>query len=197
MCYFSFFPYEVQGVFYPYSTFFPSPWLYRSVFAYLSCFSYFLLWVLDIWVSLHINWSAHFHRSVIPRSKSRTFLESFRLHVHCKLVSRELFSVYPPISYECLPSKNKTSLTCIVANRCETLPCVLHAQSLRRVRLCETRWTAVLQAPRSMGFSRQGFRVACWALPQGVFLTQGSSLHPLGLLRWQVGSLPSAPPGKP
>ena len=157
--------------------FFPSPCLYRSVFAYLSCFSYFLLWVLDIWVSLHINWSAHFHRSVIPRSKGRTFLESFRLDVHCKLVSRELFSVYPPISYEWLPSKKKTSLTWIVANRRETPPCLLHAQSLRRGRLCATLWTAVLQ-PRSMGFSRQGFRVACCALPQGLFLTQGWSCIP-------------------
>ena len=34
----------------------------------------------------------------------------------------------------------------------------------------------------------------CYALPQGIFLTQGSHRH---LLHWQAGSLPLAPPGKP
>ena len=31
----------------------------------------------------------------------------------------------------------------------------------------------------------------------GIFPTQGSSLHLLGLLHWHVSSLPLAPPGKP
>ena len=35
------------------------------------------------------------------------------------------------------------------------------------------------------------------ALLPGIFPTQGSNLHFLCLLRWQVGSLPLAPPGKP
>ena len=35
------------------------------------------------------------------------------------------------------------------------------------------------------------------ALLQGIFLTQGWNPHLLHLLRWQVGSLPLAPPGKP
>ena len=39
--------------------------------------------------------------------------------------------------------------------------------------------------------------VGCHALLQGIFLTQGSNLHLLHLLRWQAGSLPQAPPGKP
>ena len=39
--------------------------------------------------------------------------------------------------------------------------------------------------------------VGCHALLQGIFLTQGSNLHILCLLRWQAGSLPLAPPGKP
>ena len=34
-------------------------------------------------------------------------------------------------------------------------------------------------------------------LLQEIFLTQGSNLHLLGLLHWQAGSLPLAPPGKP
>ena len=37
----------------------------------------------------------------------------------------------------------------------------------------------------------------CHSLLQGIFLTQGWNLHLLYLLRWQVGSLPLAPPGKP
>ena len=37
----------------------------------------------------------------------------------------------------------------------------------------------------------------CQALLQGIFLTQGSNLHLLCLLHWQVGSYPLAPPGKP
>ena len=34
-------------------------------------------------------------------------------------------------------------------------------------------------------------------LLQGIFLTQGSNLHLLCLLHWQVGSLPLVPPEKP
>ena len=37
----------------------------------------------------------------------------------------------------------------------------------------------------------------CHAILQGIFLTQRSNPHPLGLLHWQMGSLPLAPPGKP
>ena len=36
--------------------------------------------------------------------------------------------------------------------------------------------------------------VGCYALLQGIFPTQGSNLHLLHLLHWQVGSLPPAPP---
>ena len=48
-----------------------------------------------------------------------------------------------------------------------------------------------------MGLSRKEF---CTGLPcpsSGVFPTQGSNLHVLCLLHWQVGSIPLAPPGKP
>ena len=38
--------------------------------------------------------------------------------------------------------------------------------------------------------------VGCHALLQGIFLTQGSNLHLLCLLHWQVGSLLLVPPGK-
>ena len=39
--------------------------------------------------------------------------------------------------------------------------------------------------------------VGCHSLLQGIFPAQGSNLCLLGLLRWQAGSLPLAPPGKP
>ena len=37
--------------------------------------------------------------------------------------------------------------------------------------------------------------VGCHALLQGIFPTQGSNLHLLHLLHWQVGSLPLSQPG--
>ena len=39
--------------------------------------------------------------------------------------------------------------------------------------------------------------VGCHCLLQRIFLTQGSNLRLFCLLRWQVGSLPRVPPGKP
>ena len=39
--------------------------------------------------------------------------------------------------------------------------------------------------------------VACHALLQGIFPTQGSNPRLLSLLHWQMGSLPLVPPGKP
>ena len=40
-------------------------------------------------------------------------------------------------------------------------------------------------------------RVGCHALLQGIFPTQGSNLSLVHLFRWQAGSLPLVPPGKP
>ena len=39
--------------------------------------------------------------------------------------------------------------------------------------------------------------VSCYALLQGIFLTQGWKLCLLHLVHWQAGSLPLVPPGKP
>ena len=60
-----------------------------------------------------------------------------------------------------------------------------------------TLWTVALQAPLFMEFSRQEYLMGCHALLQRIFLNQGLNPHLLGLLLWQVGSLPLAPPGKP
>ena len=56
--------------------------------------------------------------------------------------------------------------------------------------LLATLWTVARQAPLIMGTG-----VGCYALLQGIFLTQGSNPH--RLLHCQAGSLPLAPPGKP
>ena len=57
--------------------------------------------------------------------------------------------------------------------------------------------TLILQAPLSMGLSRQ----ECWSglpcPPPGVLPTQASNLHPLRLLHQQTSSSPLAPPGAP
>ena len=52
--------------------------------------------------------------------------------------------------------------------------CVLSLFS--RVRLFATLWTVALQAPLSMGFSRQGYWSGLLCPPPGIFLTQGSNL---------------------
>ena len=49
----------------------------------------------------------------------------------------------------------------------------------------------------SMGFPDKNTGIGCHFFLQGIFLTQGSSLHPLCLLHWQVNSLPHLPLGKP
>ena len=47
-----------------------------------------------------------------------------------------------------------------------------------------------------LGFSSKNTGVDCHALLQDIFLIQGSNLHLLCLLLWQVYSLPIALPGK-
>ena len=55
--------------------------------------------------------------------------------------------------------------------------------------------TVARQIPLSMGDSvGKNTGVACHALLQGIFLTQGLNPH---LLHWQAGSLPLAPPVEP
>ena len=50
---------------------------------------------------------------------------------------------------------------------------------------------------RPWDFPGKDTRVGCHALLQGIFLSQGPNPHLLGLLHWQAGSSPLAPPGKP
>ena len=65
------------------------------------------------------------------------------------------------------------------------------------VQLFVTPWTVASQAPLSKGSPGKNTRVDCHALLQEIFLTQGQNPRLLRLLRWQAGSLPLTPTGKP
>ena len=66
-----------------------------------------------------------------------------------------------------------------------------------RVWLIVTLWTVAHQGPLSIRFPRQNTGVSCdFFFLQGIFPTQGLNLCLLGLLHWQVGSLPLVPSGK-
>ena len=75
--------------------------------------------------------------------------------------------------------------------------CAVHAKSLQSCLTSGNPMHYSLPGPLSMGFSRQEQRMGCHALLQGIFPTQGRNCYLLCLLRWQAGSLPLAPPGKP
>ena len=68
------------------------------------------------------------------------------------------------------------------------------SQLLSRVRLFATPWTAALQAPLSMGFSRQEYWSGLPCPPPGDRPDPG--IEP-GSAASQADSLPSEPPGKP
>ena len=72
----------------------------------------------------------------------------------------------------------------------------MHAKSLQLCSTVATLWTIALQAPLSMGFSRQKYRSELHVL-QGISLIQGWNLHLLCLLLWQASSLLLTLPGKP
>ena len=66
---------------------------------------------------------------------------------------------------------------------------VCQCYRLNCVQLSATPWAVALQAPLSMGFSRQEYWSGSQSLLQGVFLTQGLNLPPLYLPHWQASYL--------
>ena len=60
-----------------------------------------------------------------------------------------------------------------------------------------TPWSVAYQIPLSMEFSRQEYWDGLRFLLQGIFPTLGSSLYLLGILHWQVDSLPLHHLGNP
>ena len=68
---------------------------------------------------------------------------------------------------------------------------------LSHVLLFVTPCTVACQVPQSMGFSRQEYWSGLPLPPPQDLPTQGSNPHLLGLLHWQVGSLPLCYLGNP
>ena len=77
-----------------------------------------------------------------------------------------------------------------------TFQCACVPSRFSCVWLLVTLWTAACQIPLSIGSPSMNTGVGCRALLQGVFPTQRSNPHLLGLLHQQACSL-LAPPGKP
>ena len=74
----------------------------------------------------------------------------------------------------------------------------LHAKLLQScLSLCNPMDYSLSDSSVHGGSSGKNTGVGCHALFQGIFPTQGSSLHLLCFLHWQAGSLPLVPPGKP
>ena len=74
---------------------------------------------------------------------------------------------------------------------CVCVSCLVVSDSFR----LHVLWPARLLCP--WNFPDKNTGVGCHALLQGVFQPQGLNPHLLGLLHWQVGSLPLEPSGKP
>ena len=76
---------------------------------------------------------------------------------------------------------------------------VLHgcALSRSRVPIFATPWITSTRHLCPWDHPGKNTRVGCCALLQGIFLTQGSNPHLLGLLHWQVHSLPLSHQGSP
>ena len=73
----------------------------------------------------------------------------------------------------------------------------VHAKSLQScLTLCNL-WTVATSLLCPWDFPGKNTGVGCHALFQGIFLTQGSSLHLIRLLHWQAGSLPPCHLGSP
>ena len=64
--------------------------------------------------------------------------------------------------------------------------CACMLSRLSRVQLFTTLWTVTQQAPF---FMVKNMGMGCHALSQGIFPTQGSNLHLVCLLHWQVSSV--------
>ena len=72
----------------------------------------------------------------------------------------------------------------------------VHAQSLSHVHLFEAPWTVAHLAPLPTAYSRQEYWSGVPFLFQLIFPTQGSNLHLLCFLHWQMDSLPLKPTEK-
>ena len=75
--------------------------------------------------------------------------------------------------------------------------CICVLNQFSNVWLFATQWTVAARLLCRWDSPGKNTGVGCHALLKGIFLTHRSNLHLLRLLRWQAGSLPLVPPGKP
>ena len=109
----------------------------------------------------------------------------FNTYSHTRIHTQHLFNTYSRASAD----------THVYAPVSAYLQSTHMHPSLSRVLLSATPWIVTLPGSSIRGILQAG-TLEWVALPssRGVFPTQGSSLR---RLRWQAGSLPSEPPGKP
>ena len=140
----------------------------------------------------HQGWEPLLQREFRPMwySNAATSLAHWLLHLFPGCPLKEFCCLFPQIVVLCvLNTKIMSGFFC---------ECVLSRMSC--VQLFATLWTAAhLWGSSVLGILQANILewVACHALHQGIFPTQGSNLHLLHLLHWQAGSLPIVPPGKP
>ena len=120
------------------------------------------------------------------RSQALFFMFSWRRYLRGRL--------QPLLLLSCFPGSLRT-LETHLASIFETGACMLSCFSC--VRLCEPMDYSLSGSVCPWDSWGKNTGVGYHALLQEIFLTQGSNLHLLGLLHWQAGSLPLAPPGKP
>ena len=98
--------------------------------------------------------------------------------------------------------REQTWVSCIAGGFLTTVPPgklfdVCACMCAKLLQSCLTLWLHGLWPTRFLGLwdsTGKNTGVGCYALFQGIFLTQGLNLH---LLHWQVGSLPLVQPGTP
>ena len=108
---------------------------------------------------------------LLKENKNTKSKRCIHLHVHCSI----LYIVY-------------------IYAHTHTRVC---AKSLRHVQPFVTLWTVATRLLCLWDSPGKDTRVACHALLQGIFPTQGLNLHLLSLLHWQEVSLSLALPRKP
>ena len=123
--------------------------------------------------------------------------------------------IWPPVSTACLSlsdpgpesqrspqwkrqwTQRRTGAVCVCVCVCVCVRVCACTHALGHTQLLVTSWTVSRQVPLSMEFSSRETGVGSHSLPCGIFPAQGWVARLLRLLRWQAGSLPAGPLGRP
>ena len=145
---------------------------------------------IKVWSSLlllRLFWAFVKMQILIQQVQSTAWDSAFLTSSHVRCTH-----IWPGTCFKSGPSKCTWGCTCwYLAGPCIMLSLSVMSNSLWSHGLQPTRLLCPWDSPgKNTG-------VGCQALLQGIFPMQGSNLHLLHLLHWQVGSLPLVPPGKP